>query len=260
MQDTLNAIFPWFALLLGLVLGSFFNVCIHRYLVGEKINDPPRSRCPKCGHGLAWWENLPLLSYVILRARCRACKERISARYPLVEALSGGLMLAYALKYGLTPEWAVYSLFTGALIVASFIDFDAYILPDEITLGGAPAAFLCSWLFLPPSWQDALLGAALGSGVFFLMQRVYRRLRGGEGMGTGDVKLMLVLGSLTGWQGLPLTILAGSASALLASLVYLRLPQAEGMKTAVPFGPFLALGAILYFLAGQEIMDWYMRV
>jgi leader peptidase (prepilin peptidase)/N-methyltransferase len=92
------------------------------------------------------------------------------------------------------------------------------------------------------------------------MQRVYRRLRGGEGMGTGDVKLMLVLGSLTGWQGLPLTILAGSASALLASLVYLRLPQAEGMKTAVPFGPFLALGAILYFLAGQEIMDWYMRV
>lgn len=258
MPEYFMDIFPWFSLVLGLILGSFYNVCIHRYLVGEKVNDPPRSHCPKCGHSLSWRENLPLISYVFLRGRCKSCEERISPRYPLVEAVSGLLALALAFKYGPGVEWLVYMVFTGGLIVASFIDFAEFILPDEVTLGGAPLAFLSAWLLLDLSWVDSLAGAALGAGIFLLLQRIYRRIRADEGMGTGDVKLMLLIGALTGWQSLAFIIFAGSLSALIASLAYLK--AGEGMRTAVPFGPFLAAGAILYILVGEAAMDWYMGV
>lgn len=258
MPEYIIEIFPWFSLVLGLILGSFYNVCIHRYLVGEKVNDPPRSHCPKCGHKLSWHENLPLISYAILKGRCKSCNKPISARYPLVEAISGVLATALAFKYGPSVEWLVYMVFTGGLIVASFIDFAEFILPDEVTLGGAPLAFLSAWLLLDLSWIDSLAGAALGAGIFLLLQRVYRRIRGDEGMGTGDVKLMLLIGALTGWQSLAFIIFAGSLSALIASLAYLR--AGEGMRTAVPFGPFLAAGAILYILVGEAAMDWYMGV
>jgi leader peptidase (prepilin peptidase)/N-methyltransferase len=149
-------------------------------------------------------------------------------------------------------------VFTGGLIVASFIDFAEFILPDEVTLGGAPLAFLSAWLLLDLSWVDSLAGAALGAGIFLLLQRIYRRIRADEGMGTGDVKLMLLIGALTGWQSLAFIIFAGSLSALIASLAYLK--AGEGMRTAVPFGPFLAAGAILYILVGEAAMDWYMGV
>lgn len=251
-------IFPWFSLALGLIMGSFYNVCVHRYLTGQKVNDPKRSHCPKCGHQLSWWENLPLLSYVILRGRCHACGESISIRYPLVEALSGALALALAFRYGPSPEWLVYMVFGGALIVASFIDFAEYILPDAVTLGGAPVAFVCAGLLLDVGWLDSLIGAVLGAGLFLALQRIYRRVRGDEGMGTGDVKLMLMLGALTGWQALAFIIFTGSLSALMASLAYLR--GGGGMRTAVPFGPFLALGALLYVLVGDTVMNWYMGV
>jgi leader peptidase (prepilin peptidase)/N-methyltransferase len=249
-------IFPWFSLVLGLILGSFYNVCIHRYLTGQKVGDPKRSHCPNCGHMLSWWENLPILSYVLLRGRCRSCAARISPRYPAVEAVSGLLALALGFKYGPSAEWIVYMAFTGALITASFIDFAEYILPDRVTLGGAPVAFVCAWLFLDVTWLDSLIGAALGAGLFFLLQRVYRRIRSDEGMGTGDIKLMLMLGALTGWQSLAFIIFTGSLSALAASLAYLR--AGEGMRTAVPFGPFLALGAVLYILVGEAVMNWYL--
>lgn len=258
MSEQVFTVFPWFSLVLGLILGSFYNVCIHRYLTGQKINDPKRSHCPKCGHKLSWRENLPILSYVILRGRCRACGERISLRYPLVEALSGGLALALAYRYGPSAEWIVYMAFTGALVVASFIDFAEFILPDAVTLGGAPVAFVCAWLFLDISWLDSLVGAALGAGLFFFLQRVYRRIRNDEGMGTGDIKLMLMLGALLGWQSLAFIIFVGSLTAIIASLAYIR--GGEGMRTAVPFGPFLALGAVLYILVGEAAMEWYMGV
>ena len=251
-------LFPWLALILALVLGSFATACVHRYLAGQTVLNPPRSYCPHCQRQLAWWENIPLLSYILLRGRCScARREPIGLRYPAIEALSGVLAMAFAAKCGPTPAFAVYLAFSVALVIASFIDFAEYILPDGITLGGAAAALVCAPLLLDVPLLDSLLGAALGAGLFWGLQAGYRRLRGGEGMGTGDIKLMALLGALNGWQALPFTILAGSLSALAASLFYLR-REGQGMKTAVPFGPFLTLGGLLAPLVGDRVTAWYL--
>jgi len=252
--------FPAFSLVLGLILGSFYNVCIHRYLAGESIGNPPRSKCPKCGHTLSWWENIPLLSYAILGGRCRACKRSISPRYVVVEAVSGLLALALGLKFGPDAKWAVYMVFSGILIVAGFIDLDSYILPDFLTLPGAGLALLCAPVFLDLSVWESLSGAALGAGIFWGIQVAYLRLRGIEGMGTGDIKLMLLLGGLVGIRALPFLIFTGALSALVAGFFYMRKKDAKGMRTAVPFGPFLSLGAMLSILVGDGVMLWFAGV
>jgi leader peptidase (prepilin peptidase)/N-methyltransferase len=253
------SLFPWMALVLGLCLGSFATACVHRYLSGQTVLNPPRSYCPHCERQLAWWENIPLFSYLLLRGRC-SCERRmpIGSRYLALEALSGALALAFALKCGPTPAFLVYVGFAAALLIASFIDFAEYILPDPITLGGTAAALICAPLFLDVPLFDSALGAILGAGLFWALQVGYRLLRGGEGMGTGDIKLMALLGALNGWQALPFTILAGALSALAASLFYLRRTDAQGLKTAVPFGPFLTLGGLLAPLVGERVSAWYL--
>lgn len=251
--------FPWLALVLGLCLGSFATACVHRYLAGQTVLNPPRSYCPHCERQLKWWENIPLVSYILLRGRC-SCERRepIGSRYLALEALSGAFALAFALKCGPSPAFLVYVAFTTALLIASFIDFAEYILPDGITLTGAAAALICAPLFLGVPLFDSALGAILGAGLFWALQVGYRLLRKDEGMGTGDIKLMALLGALNGWQALPFTILAGSVSALAASLFYLRKTDALGLKTAVPFGPFLTLGGLLAPLVAGRVTAWYL--
>lgn len=249
-------LFPVIALIAGLCLGSFYNVCIHRYLTGDSIIRPG-SHCPGCGHSLSWWENIPLLSYLLLRGRCRACESRISPVYPAVEAISGVLALLLALKFGLGPVWLIYMFFTGLLIIASFIDLKIYILPDIITLPGAGLALAASFI-LPLPWLDAFLGAIIGAGFFLLLQWAYKILKKVEGLGTGDVKLMLMLGALVGWQGLPILVFAAALLGLAASLFYLKTSGTNTMQTPIPFGPFLALGVIIYILAGETIWMWYL--
>ncbi len=246
------------ATLLGLLFGSFYNVCIHRYGSGASVLWPP-SHCPACKHRLAWWENIPLVSYLLLRGRCRQCQESIRWRYPLVEALSGVLALAFAWKFGPGLVWLTYMFFVGLLLVASFIDFDSYILPDMFTLGGAVLALPAAAFILPVGLKDALIGALAGAGIFLLLQQGYKKLRGVHGLGTGDIKLMLMLGALVGWQGLPLMILLSAFGALLVSVLYLKRDASQGLRTAIPFGPFLSLGAILYLLFGPEILAAYLR-
>ncbi len=247
--------FPALAAVLGLVLGSFYNVCIHRYLSEESIVKP-RSKCPKCGHRLSWWENIPLLSYLLLKGRCRACQEPISLRYPAVELISALWALGLALEFGPTLVFALYLVMGGLLIVASFIDFQAYILPDILTLPGAALAFAGAYFILypalgAPSPLDSLIGAVAGAGVFWLLQQIYRRLKGIEGLGTGDIKLMLLLGALLGWQALPMLVLAAAVSALFASLYFMLRSSGPALSTMVPFGPFLSLGGMLYVLFGK---------
>ncbi len=254
----LDQFFLQAATLLGLLLGSFYNVCIHRYATGESVLWPG-SHCPACKHRLAWWENIPLLSCLLLWRRCRKCRGYISWRYPFVEALSGLLALAFAWKFGPGLVWLTYMFFLGLLIVASFIDFDSYILPDIFTLGGAALALPATAFLLPVGLKSGLIGALAGAGIFLLLQQGYKWLRGTHGLGTGDIKLMLMLGALVGWQGLPLMILLSAFSALIVSLFYLKQNTAQGMRTAIPFGPFLSLGAILYLLFGQEILTAYLR-
>jgi leader peptidase (prepilin peptidase) / N-methyltransferase len=249
----LNVIFPIGSLLLGLALGSFYNVCIHRYLTGQSIV-LPASHCPQCRHSLAWWENIPLLSYLLLRGRCRGCGKHISLRYPLVEAVSGLWALALAVQFGLGWEWLVYMVAGGLLIVMSFIDFAEYILPDVFTLPGAVAAFAGMVFLVGMPWQDSLLGALIGAGGFLLLQQGYYLIRRVEGLGTGDIKLMLMLGALVGWQGLPLLIFLAAFTALAASLGYMAKNAHQGMQTRIPFGPFLSLGAMLHILCGPWLM------
>lgn len=254
---------PILAFVLGLVLGSFYNVCIHRYLSNESIVKP-RSKCPKCGHQLAIWENIPLLSYIILRGRCSKCKQGISPRYPAVELISGLWALGLALQYGIGWVFLLYMVIGGILIVASFIDFQEYILPDILTLPGAVIAiagayFISRPILGGPTLTDSLIGAAAGAGSFWLLQQLYRRLKGIEGLGTGDIKLMLLLGGLLGWQSLPVVVTAAAVSALAASLYYLLKPSGRALETMVPFGPFLSLGGMLYILFGKYYWQFLLQ-
>lgn len=255
--EQLQTAFPFLALILGLCLGSFYNVCVHRYITNQSIVRPG-SHCPACGHKLAWWENLPLLSFFLLRGRCRQCRQRISLRYPALEVSSGLWALLLALKFGAGWIWLFYLFLGGILLLLSFIDLKSYILPDFLTLPGALLAFACSWLLPHISWQNSLIGAVLGAGFFWFLQLAYKALKGVQGLGSGDIKLMLLLGALLGWQALPLSIFFAALSGLMVSLFYLYRSPGQGLQTAIPFGPFLSLGGMLYILLGPELMRWYL--
>ncbi len=243
---------------LGLCLGSFYNVCIHRYLSGDSIVRPG-SHCPKCGHVLSWWENIPVLSFFLLRGKCRECGRAIALRYPAVEVVSGIITGLLAWKFGISWQFLAYTVFAGIFVVAAFIDLQEYILPDALTLPGAVLALGAS-PFLPVPWADALLGAGVGFAGFWLLQYGYRKIKGREGLGGGDVKLMLMLGALVGWKGLPLTIFLASCLGLAASVFFLYRDRYKGMQTPVPFGPFLALGGYIYILCGEYIWTWYLGI
>lgn len=264
MDQTL--LFRILATVLGLVLGSFYNVCIHRSLTGESVTNPPRSKCPKCGHFLSWWENIPLLSWLLLRGRCRSCKKPISIRYPAVEALSGAIALALALKFGPGFKFAAYMAFSGLLIVLAFIDLASFMLPLYPMLIGAAAAMVCAPLMLDIPLHDAALAAGLGAGMFWLVRLAYRKLRGVEGLGEGDVWLMLLLGPLVGTRHLPFIILVSGITLIASSAFFLLGGHAQddddagALRTPIPYGPFLCLATILAILWGDDVLLWYLGV
>jgi leader peptidase (prepilin peptidase)/N-methyltransferase len=257
---TLDSVFvsPALSGILGLLLGSFYNVCIHRYLHSESIIRPA-SHCPQCGHTLSWWENIPLISFVLLKARCRFCKTAISWQYPLVEGISGTWAFLLALQYGLGWSWLVFLVFGGLLIIMSAIDLKIFVLPDILTISGSILALPCAVYLLDHTWQSTLLGGLIGAGSFFLLQQGYKLLKGIEGLGTGDIKLMFLLGALLGWQSLPILVFLAAISGLIVSIIffYTHIKQ-QGMQTAIPFGPFLSFGGMIYMLMGTEIWRWYL--
>jgi len=234
---------------LGLCLGSFYNVCIVRFLDNKSIIWPP-SQCPKCGHRLKWWENIPVLSFILLRGRCSSCQQKISWLYPCVEILSGILTWLLYLKFKLSLTFFLYLILFGILLVASFIDLKSFILPDVLTLPGGILALLVSF-FLPIGPKSAFLGAGLGFFLFWLVQMGYRWLKGIDGLGGGDVKLMIMLGAMVGVSGLPWLILLSSLLGILGSIILMIKGRAVTAKTAIPFGPFLSLATVLYVLGGE---------
>jgi leader peptidase (prepilin peptidase)/N-methyltransferase len=240
--------------LLGLFIGSFLNVCIYRIPRSESIVWPG-SRCPVCGTPIKPWDNIPVLSYLFLRGKCRHCRTRIKLRYPLVEALSALLALALYTRFGLSTVFVIYYLFACALIVVTFIDLDFQIIPDRISLGGiAVGLVLVYWL--PISYKDALIGLAVGAGSLMLIIYGYYFLTKRQGMGGGDVKLLGMIGVFTGWQGVAFTIFTASLIGSVVGLTWIAV-QGKDMKAAIPFGPFLSLGALIYLFWGPPLIAWY---
>lgn len=252
LPEELTLFFPWLAGLLGLVLGSFYTVCVHRYLTGASIV-LPGSHCPECLKPLRWWENIPLLSFILLRGRCSACKASIPWRYPLLEASSCAWAVLLALRFGPTLPWLMLMAVGGVFLVASFIDLEIFILPDILTYPGAALGIATGIFGLGLTLEQSLLGAGFGAGLFWLLRFVHMRSRGVEGLGLGDVKLMAMIGGLVGWMGLPAAILFGAGSALVFAPL-LRLGRTEEGPMRIPFGPFLCLGCMLAILWGDKFM------
>ena len=254
-----NELPPWFlpafAGLFGLVLGSFLNVVIHRLPLRESLVSP-RSRCPGCGKRIAAYDNIPVLSWVVLGGRCRHCRGGISIRYPFVELVTGGAAVASFLRHGARLEFAVEFVFVAAMIALVFIDYDHQILPDAITLAGLVAGLLLAWSLTTIDVLDAVKGAVLGAGILFVFMEAYFWLRKIEGLGFGDVKMMGMVGAFVGWKGVLLTLLLGSLSGSLVGVLVVGLRGGD-MKTKLPFGTFLGMGAIATVYAGQPLIDWY---
>ncbi len=243
-----------FVFVVGLVFGSFYNVLIYRIPEGRSIISPPSS-CPNCGTRIRVMDNIPLLSYLLLRGRCRYCGGKISPRYPAVELLTGLMFLFSFSEAGISLQFVRDIVFYSILLVVSFIDYDHRIIPDVFSLGGTVAGLLLEGWLLRRSLWFSLWGALAGGGLLFLTAFLYQVLRKQEGLGMGDVKLLLCIGAFTGVRGALFSIFAGS---LVGALVGLGLMWKEGgdLKTAVPFGPFLAIGAVLADLLGASVLGW----
>ncbi len=229
---------------------------IYRLPRGESIVFPP-SRCPRCGHRLSWWENIPILSYFLLKGRCRKCHQPISPRYPLVETTSALLLSSCYLIYGLSLRLLWSGLFTLSLLAVFFIDLDHQIIPDEIDLPGTLAGLILSpWTigFIP-----SLLGGLLGGGGFLLIGLAATRILKKEALGGGDVKLMAMIGTFLGPTGVLFTTFFGSLLGALVGSLWLKL-SGKGKGTPIPFGPFLVIGAYISLFWGQEILRWYLTL
>ncbi|MBM3285854.1 MAG: prepilin peptidase [Candidatus Eisenbacteria bacterium] len=241
--------------LLGLCLGSFLNVVIHRLPLGLSVARPG-SRCPRCQAPIAIHDNIPILSYLLLRGRCRRCSAPIGIRYPAIEALGGLSLLLAALASSDLLGLAVRSLFLLSMIAITWIDLDHRIIPDEISLPGIVLGILVCPV-LGVSRLDGIVGAVVGGGALLLVAVAYRAIRGIAGMGMGDVKLAAMLGAFMGWRGVFLTILLSSLVGSILGLALLARRRATG-QTALPFGTFLAPAAAAVLLLGPRIWTWYL--
>ena len=271
-------VFLIFSVILGLMVGSFLNVVIHRLpkmmerewhancleLQGKELPEQtkytivtPRSACPKCGHNITALENIPVISYLVLGGKCKGCKTSISIRYPLIEALTGTLIGLVAYQYGYTYTTLFAWIFVFALVTLTFIDFDTQLLPDDITL---PLLWLGLIFDLNGGFTDlksAVIGAILGYLILWSVYWVFKLVTGKEGMGYGDFKLLGAIGAWFGWQMLPAVILLSSVVGAVIGISLIVFKGKSG-GTAIPFGPFLALGGIAALFFGQQLMQFYL--
>ena len=242
---------------LGLAVGSFFNVCIHRVPRGGSVVSPP-SRCPGCGYQLRWYDNVPVLSYLLLRGRCRRCRTPISLRYPAVEVATMAIFLLHWWIFGWSALMVVRLVFACALIVLFAIDLEHHLLPNVITLPGIVVGLAVSTV-LPPGLRDALIGAAVGGGVLWLIGEAYFRYSGQEGMGGGDVKMLAMIGAFLGWKLVIVTLVLSSVAGSVIGLLVIASRRGD-MKYALPYGTFLALGALVASILGDQIVAWYVSL
>jgi len=264
-------------LLFGLIVGSFLNVCIVRLPRGRSIVSPP-SHCPRCKKSIKFYDNIPVISFLILRGKCRACGERIPWRYPAVELLNGLMYVWTVREFGVGGEMFLVMAFCSALIVITFIDLDHQIIPDVITLPGMLlglmlAPFVMSALADPLPFHigsllphagpyltgllNSFIGLLFGATPLFAIGWLWEKLRNIEAMGGGDVKLMGMVGSFLGWKGALLTIMLGALAGSVVGITLILLKRHK-MDKVIPFGPFLAIGAVMSLFYGYDIVSWYL--
>src|SRR4030043_260476 len=241
-----------FAFIFGAVVGSFLNVCIFR-LPGKKSIIKPLSHCPHCRHPIRFYDNIPLISFILLKGKCRDCQEKISWRYPLVELITASLSLLLFLKFGLSLTFLTIFIFTAGFIIIAFIYFDHQIIPDILTLPGIPVFFLAGIFIMKVDWLEALIGLLIGGGVLFAIAFVYEAITKREGMGGGDIKLLAMIGGFFGWKSLIFILLFCSFAGALVGITAMII-QKKDLKYAVPFGPFLAAAAVAYIFWGDAFM------
>ena len=250
-----------FALALGAIVGSFLNVVILRLPAEDQSIAYPASRCPHCLTPLRWFENIPLLSYLFLRGRCRHCRVGISLQYPLVELLMALLSLAVYVRFGLTITAAGYFLFCAALLAIIWIDLHHQIIPDVISIPGIICGFFFSFINTTVSWQDSLIGLFIGGGVLYAIAMAYYLLRKQEGMGGGDIKLLAMIGAFLGWQSLLFVIFFSSFTGAIVGIAAM-IKEGGGGATRIPFGPFLSIAALVFLFFQQQIftlVQMYLR-
>lgn len=250
-----------FAFIFGAIVGSFLNVCIYRMPKNESIVFPG-SHCFSCGKPIKWHDNLPIMSYLLLRGKCRNCKAPYSAQYLLVEILTGLIFALFYLTFGFTAKGIIFLILTLALLVESFIDLEHRIIPDEITLSGIVIGLVLSGVFpalhkettLWGGVLQALIGVVVGGGFLYLSALIAEWFLKQEAMGGGDVKLLAMIGAFTGWKGVVWTIFLSS---ILGSIIGVYQKIRYGAQT-IPYGPYLGLATFLYFFIGPGIYDWYL--
>ena len=254
--EIFQAVLLVFSFILGACLGSFYNVIIHRLPAGESIIHPG-SRCPRCRTPIAFYDNIPLVSYLLLLGKCRTCHARISIRYPFVEALTGVMALALFARYGLHVQFFIEFFLVSVLILISFIDLDTYTIPDVLSVSGIVAGFVLSFFSVRLSWLDSFLGVAVGGGLLYLVAYFYQRIRRQDGLGGGDIKLLAMIGAFVGVPGVVFTVLLASVVGSLTGFALMARSR-KGLSTMVPFGPFLAFGAVCYLFLGDAFFLWYL--
>lgn len=250
---------PWaldlLTVVLGLILGSFLNVCIYRLPRNLSVVRP-RSSCPACKRTIAWFDNVPLLSYLLLRGRCRACGAGIPVRYPLIEAATGLISWLLFQRFGPGLPYGIYFLYAASLLAVSVIDLEHRIIPDEVSLPGILIGLGLAAFTPVTSFLDTLAGVLLGGGSLLLVGMAYEAVRKQEGIGGGDIKLLAMIGAFTGWKGVLFTIFGGS---LIASVVgiALMIARRENGQVPIPFGPFLSGASLLYVFMGERLIQAY---
>ena len=242
--------------LLGAIVGSFLNVVILRLPDQSQSIVYPASHCPLCSAPLSWYENIPLLSYLCLRGKCRHCRALISIQYPIVELMMALLSMAVVYRFQLSPASIGYFFFCAALLVIIFIDIYHQIIPDVISLPGIIVGFIFSLVSDTITWQSSIIGILLGGGVLYSVAFLYALVRKIDGMGGGDIKLLAMIGAWLGWQSLPFIILFSSATGSIVGLIAMR-SQKKGGQTRIPFGPFLSVAALIYTFFSENILYFY---
>jgi len=247
-----------FIILFGLAWGSFLNVLIYRLPLGMSIIKPPSS-CPRCRQRIKFYDNIPLISFLVLRGRCRYCRERISFTYPLVEFLiPSSFILLYA-HHSLSFFFFASCLFSSALVVLAFIDYGHQVLPDEITLPGLALAVIYSFFRKDLNLTQALVGAVAGAGFLLLIYAAYYLLRKKEGLGMGDVTLMLMIGAYLGWKQAFLTLIIASFAGAIVGAFFIIFRK-KSFQYSLPFGTFLAPSAFVSLLWGKELITAYLEL